>query len=153
MWQRSTELICWWRLQPLPSPIKTNDKTLKRWYEALIEANSEVAENILTKKRKRKGIVCETLNLIHTRNTLKSCAIKNRMKSTTSTRANLQSAKESLDKAYSKQLVQHIFTKAAQIEQLQAERQSAKAWETIRELSNKKSSPLSKVKGILKSID
>ena len=75
------------------------------------------------------------------------------MKSTTSTRANLQSAKESLDKAYSKQLVQHIFTKAAQIEQLQAERQSAKAWETIRELSNKKSSPLSKVKGILKSID
>ena len=75
------------------------------------------------------------------------------MKSTTSTRANLQYAKESLDKAYSKQLVQHIFSKAAQIEQLQAERQSAKAWKIILELSNKKSSPLSKVKGILKSVD
>ena len=75
------------------------------------------------------------------------------MKSTAGTQANLQSAKESLDKVHSKQLVQHLFTKAAQIEQLQAERQSAKAWETIRQLSNKKSSPLSKVKGILKSVD
>ena len=49
------------------------------------------------------------------------------MKSTSSTRANLQSAKESLEKAYSKQLDQHISTKAAQIERLQAEKQSSKA--------------------------
>ena len=116
-------------------------------YEALIATNAEVAENILPKKRKRKGIVFETPDLIHARNTLKSCAIKNRMKSTSSTRANLQSAKESLEKAYSKQLDQHISTKAAQIERLQAEKQSSKAQETIRELTNKKSSPLSKVKG------
>ena len=116
-------------------------------YEALIAANAEVAENILPKKRKRKGIVFETLDLIHSRNLLKSCAIKNRMKSTSSTRANLKLAKESLDKVCSKQLDQHISTKTAQIEQLQAERQSVKAWETIRELTNKKSLPLSKVKG------
>ena len=96
-------------------------------YEALIATNAEVAENILPKKRKRKGIVFETPDLIHARNTLKSCAIKNRMKSTSSTRANLQSVKESLEKAYSKQLDQHISTKAAQIERLQAEKQSSKA--------------------------
>ena len=68
------------------------------------------------------------------------------MKSTSSTRANLQSAKESLDKGYSKQLDQHIPTKTAQTEQLLAEKQSVKAWKTIRELADKKSSPLSKVK-------
>ena len=69
------------------------------------------------------------------------------MKITSSTRANLQSVKDSIAKTYSKQLDQHISTKPAQTERLQAERQSAKAWETIRELTNKKSSPLSKVKG------
>ena len=95
--------------------------------EALIAANAEVAENILPKK---------SWNL----------------KSTRGTRANLQSAKESLDKAYSKQLDQHISTKTAQTDQLQAERQSAKAWETIRERTNKKSSPLSKVKGDTKKV-
>ena len=120
----------------------TNDR-----YEALIAANAEVAENIPPKKIKRKGIVFETPDLIHAKNALKNCAIKNRMKSTRSTRANLQSVKDSIDKTYSKQLDQHISTKPAQSERLQAERQSAKAWETIRELTNKKSSPLSKVKG------
>ena len=69
------------------------------------------------------------------------------MKSPSSTRANHQSAKESLDKVYSKQLDQHISTQTAQIKRLQAERQSTKTWKTIRELTNKKSSPLSKVKG------
>ena len=116
-------------------------------YEALIAANAKVAENILPKKRKRKGIVFRTPDLIHARNLLKSCAIKNRIKSTSSTRTNLQSAKESLGKVYSKQLDQNISTKTAQIERLHAERQSAKAWETILELTIKKSSPLSKVKG------
>ena len=116
-------------------------------YEALVTAYAEVAENILPKKRKRNRIVFETPDLIHARNFLKSWAIKNQMKSTSSTRANLQSAKESLDKGYSKQLDQHIPTKTAQTEQLPAERQSVKAWKTIRELANKKSSPLSKVKG------
>ena len=120
----------------------TNDR-----YEALIAANAEVAENIPPKKIKRKGIVFETPDLIHAKNALKNSAIKNRMKSTRSTRANLQSVKDSIDKTYSKQLDQYISTKPAQTERLQAERQSAKAWETIRELTNKKSSPLSKVKG------
>ena len=67
------------------------------------------------------------------------------MKSTSSARANLQSTKESTEKVYSKHLDQHISTKTAQIERL-AERQKAKAWETIRELTNKKSTPLSKAK-------
>ena len=116
-------------------------------YEALIAANAEVAENIPPKKRKRKGIIFETPDLIHARNNIKSCTIKNQMKSTMSTRANIQSVKESRDKAYSKELDQHISTKTAPIERLLAERQSAKAWETIRELTNKKSSTLSKVKG------
>ena len=116
-------------------------------YEAFITANAEVAENILPKKRKRKGIIFETSDLIHARNNIKSCTIKNQMKSTMRTRANIQSVKESRDKAYSKELDQHISTKTAQIERLQTERQSVKAWETIRELKNKKSSPLSKVKG------
>ena len=66
-------------------------------YEALIVANANVAENILPKKRKRKGTDFETHDLIHVKNLLKSCAIKNRIKSTIGTRADLQSAKESLD--------------------------------------------------------
>ena len=115
-------------------------------YEALIAANAKVAENVLPKERRRKGILLETPDLIHVRTLLKICTIKNRMKSTSSIRAILLCAKESLDKVYSKQLDQQISTKIAQIERLQAERQSTKAWETIRELTNKKSLPLSKVK-------
>ena len=56
------------------------------------------------------GIDFETPDLIHARNLFKSCAIKNRMKFTTSPRANLQSAKKLQDKVYSKQLDQHIST-------------------------------------------
>ena len=84
-------------------------------YEALIGANAEVAKSILPNKRKINGIVFETPDLIHATNLLKSFAIKNRMNSTSSTRANLQSAKELLRKVYSKQLRQHISTKAVQI--------------------------------------
>ena len=51
-------------------------------YEALIIANAEEAKNIQPKKRKRKGIDFETAGLIHAKNLLKSCTIKNRMKST-----------------------------------------------------------------------
>ena len=45
-------------------------------YEALIGANAEVAKNILPNKRKIKGIVFETPDLIHATNLLKSFAIK-----------------------------------------------------------------------------
>ena len=79
-------------------------------YEAVIAANAEVAVIILPKKWKRMGIDFETPDLIHARNLFKSCAIKNRMKFTTSPRANLQSAKKLQDKVYSKQLDQHIST-------------------------------------------
>ena len=79
-------------------------------YEALIAANAEVAVIILPKKWKRKGIDLETPDLIHARNLFKTCAVKNRMKFTTSPRANLQSAKKVLDKVYSKQLDQQIST-------------------------------------------
>ena len=44
--------------------------------EALTAANPEVAENILPKNRKRKGIVFKNPGLIHARNHVKSCAIK-----------------------------------------------------------------------------
>ena len=75
-------------------------------YEALIAAYAEVAENIL-----RRGKEKELSYIIHTRNLLKSFVIKKRMKSTSSTRASLQSAKELLDKVYSKQLDQPISKK------------------------------------------
>ena len=58
-------------------------------YEALIAANAEAGENILPKKRKRKGIVFEIPDLIHGRNLLKSCFIKNWINSISSTWANL----------------------------------------------------------------
>ena len=77
-------------------------------YEAFITANAEVAENILPKKRKRKGIIFETSDLIHARNNIKSCTIKNQMKSTMRTRANIQSERITRQSLFKRTRPTHI---------------------------------------------
>ena len=70
------------------------------------------------------------------------------MKSTSSTLANLHSAKESLDKVYSKQLEQHTYPQRQhKSKDCKLKDKVPKLWKLSLKLTNQKYSPLSKVKG------
>ena len=95
-------------------------------------------------KEKQKCHSFDTPKIMQVRDYLKSCARKNRIWSTRSTRPNLQSVKGSFDEVCAILLEEFISSEIDSIVQFQTDRQIVKAGETV---TNKKSSGLSRIKG------
>ena len=133
------------RYQALTNEIA--EETCDERYTNLITANKEIALSTLPKKRKKKDIQNCSVDVIKAREELETSAKLNRQTPTPSSQERLQTAKDNLDDIYKKEMEEYIETKAKDIEQMHIERRHAVAWETLRELTNKKTTPLSRIKG------
>ena len=79
-----------------------------------------------------------------------SAAAKNRIRSTRYTKKRLEEAKDKLDSMYQQDMEKYVKENTESVEKLHVERRSALAWKTMHEVTDRKSTPLTKVKGSCK---
>lgn len=116
-------------------------------YDTLTTANRTIALEMLPKRRKKSIAFASCDKVIKARVDLKKAAQKHHTKSTRSTKRNLEEAKVTLDEAYTEVLKAHVETKTEELDRLHHENKHAAAWEVVRELTNKKASPVIRIKG------
>ena len=80
-----------------------------------------------------------------------SAAAKNCNRSTRYRKQRLEEAKDNLDSIYQQGMEKYVKEKIESIEKLHVERRSALAWKTMHEVTNRKSTPLTKIKGSSKT--
>ena len=126
---------------------ESTDLSCENRYNNFIKANNEIAPETLPKKRKNKSIHSNNKNTQRAREELTSVAATNHIRSTRYTKQRLEGAKDNLDSIYQQEKEKYIKEKTECIEKLHVERRSALAWETMHEVTNRKSTPLAKIEG------
>ena len=116
-------------------------------YNKLIDANEEIALQSLPKKTKKIKDISTDENIAHTRETLKMLSAKHHTRPTRNSKKNLENAKVAYDEAYTKALEDHIKAQTEKFEGLHIEKQHAAAWHLLKEITNKKSAPVTMIKG------
>ena len=129
------------------------DRNPSNEYNALIRANREVSLNTLPKRPKlssmgNKYTTCSsTPDIQQCREKQKTASITNRTSPTTNTRKQLQEAKEELDEMYKLKLESLIQEKTMTLEKEHEQKKHSSSWKTLREITNKKTIPLTRLKG------
>ena len=129
------------------------DRNPSNEYDALITANREVSLNTLPKRPKlspmgNKYTTCSsTPDIQQCREKLKAASITNRTSPTTNTRKQLQEAKEEPDEMYKLKLESLIREKTMTLEKEHEQKKHSRSWKTLREITNKKAIPLTRLKG------
>lgn len=78
---------------------------------------------------------------------LKSVAGSHKARATRASGAKLHAAKSALQDAYTRELEELLKSKTEELEKAHTERRHGTAWEALREITNKKASPMIKIRG------
>ena len=124
-----------------------DDSSTSAVYDALITANKETAIAMLPKKSKNIVAVASSGKVNSARETLKKASMKHNTRPTRETHRRLESAKAAFDQAYSDALETMVKTKTDDLNRLHEENKHAQAWKVLREITDKKSSPVNRIKG------
>ena len=116
-------------------------------YDRLIDANKEIALQTLPKKTKKVSNVSTNENVTRTREILKRESAKHHTRPTRNTKKNLENAKRAHDEAYTKALENEIKAKTEEFENLHTDKKHAAAWHLLKDITDKKSTPVTKIKG------
>lgn len=123
------------------------DKNISVVYDILTAANREVALEMLPKKKRRTLAFADSEKVNKARDDLKSAAMKHRTRHTRHTQASLDACKYALDEAYTDVLEAHVKSKTEELDSLHHENKHGAAWVMLRELTDKKATPVVKIKG------
>ena len=146
--QKHYALTVYNRFQTLMN--ESTDLSRENRYNNLIKANNEIATETLPKKRINKGILSNNKNIQRVKEELTSVAAKYRIKSTRYTKQCPEEAKDNLDSTYQQEMDKYVKEKTESMEELDVERHSALAWKTMHKVTNRKSTPLTNIKGFSK---
>lgn len=123
------------------------EPTISTTYDTLVAANQEVALEMLPKKSKRIHNIAASDKVTKARDALKNASMKHNARSTRTSQKLLESAKATLDKAYTEALESSIQTKTEELDILHHEYKHAASWELLREITDTKAAPVVRVKG------
>ena len=121
---------------------KTEKSTPKDEYENFVNAHLEAAAKCIPTKLKTKYRVPWETSAVREKRTLVKTACKNNRKNPTNTNAlKLKTAQYQLAGVYIKEQTEYIQNQIAKIRDLVEDRQSRIAWQTINEVSRRKTQP------------
>ena len=123
-----------------------HEPNISTTYDTLVTANEEVALEILPKKSKQVKSIA-TDKVTEARDALKYASMKHNARSTRASQKLLETAKATLDKAYTESLESSIQRKTEELDNLHHEYKHAASWELLREITDTKSTPVVRVKG------
>ena len=130
-----------------PDELSTDDK-----YKTLVKANTEISLQLLPKRvPKQRHVFSDNIQVNNAREQLKRASSANRRRTTRSSTKAVEDAKTNLEHIYNAELEKEVKQQTDNINRLHTERRSGAAWQAMKELTGKKSVPLSKIKGATKA--
>ena len=116
-------------------------------YENFVTAHLEAAaKHIPTKQRAKHTAPWETKEVREKRENVKKASLRNKKNQTNTNRQNLKKAQVELAKTYKKEQLGYIQNQINKIRISVEDRQARLAWQTVNEISGRKSAPSSKLK-------
>lgn len=116
-------------------------------YDKLVDATRETALDSLPRQKKKSHLISNSGKVQEARRVLKSVANSHRARPTRGSGFRLDAAKIALKDAYTRELEEQLLTKTKELEKAHIERRHGAAWEALREITNKKASPIIKISG------
>lgn len=98
-------------------------------------------------KKKQSHLISNSGKVLDARRVLKSVANSHGTHPTRGSDARLEAAKFSLKDAYTRELEEQIISQTKELERAQIGRRHGAAWEALKEITNKKASPMIKIRG------
>ena len=136
------------RFETLSGNVDLQLGNIEQIYSNLISATEEVAQEMLPKKQRGKrseSVKCPSVKLA--RDQLKSISLDYHQNPTKHKKKVLEMAKKQLDESYLNAEADYINGKIADISSLHISKKHHAAWQTIGEISGKRSKPTIRIKG------
>ena len=116
-------------------------------YDLLFMTNKEDAREEATEKDKRPDPISDREEVQTARCVLKKASEAHYIRPTRGSLDRLEVAKSALDNAYNKVIDEELRSKAEELERSHEENRHTAAWAVLRELTDKRSSPVIKIQG------
>lgn len=117
-------------------------------YDLLSTANKEVALEKLPKRIKRSDPISDREEVQTARCVLKKASEAHYIRPTRGSLNRLEATKSALDNAYNKAIDEELRSKAEELKSAHEENRHIAAWAALRELTNKRASPVIKIDGV-----